>query len=423
MNNAIISILLVITIAVPLFFDGHAYSVFDISKITVLYILTFGLIALWAIRGGFRWAQNALTYPILAILASTIISTVFAVNPYLSFAGVYKRYGGLLSTMVYMVLFFAVVEFVNRDRIKMFVNVIVLTACVASVYGILQCFGLDPYNWTNTFGFGTRSASTFGHPSFFGTYLIMALPLVLYGILQGNRWMYPVAGLLMYAMFLSKTRSAFVGMIVALIYFFVLYRHRISYKVVGLVLVVIIGLSFVMPHSPVKRFGYDLKNWKPSGTIGYRLRIGMTTLDIIRDYPTFGVGMDCLGTRYATYYETRYKEICKGNNNRAHNAVLSILVEQGVVGLLAWLYIIVIYFRKVLANSDDLLVVALSSGVVAYIAQNMFSFGGVGVTPLFWMLMAMTVVIMKNNEKWQGESLSVSLMKKGMNHLMGKGEL
>ncbi len=337
-------------------------------------------------------------WPIVAILASAIISTIFAVNPYLSFAGVYKRYGGLLSTMVYMALFFAVVEFVNRDRIKMFVNVVILTASVSAVYGVLQHFGIDPYNWTITFGFGTRSASTFGHPSFFGAYLVMTLPLVLYGVLQGNKWMYPVAGLLIYAMFLSKTRSAFVGMIVALVYFFVLYRHKISYKVIGLVLAVIIGLSFVMPHSPVKRFGYDLKNWKPSGTIGYRLRIGMTCLDIIRDYPIFGVGMDCLGTKYATYYETRYEEKCKGNNNRAHNAILSILVEQGIIGLLAWLYIIVIYFRKVLANRDDLMIVTLSSGVVAYMVQNMFSFGGVGITPLFWMLIALTIISIKEKK-------------------------
>lgn len=399
MNKAIISILLVVTIAIPLWFDGHLYSVFDLSKITVLYILIFLLVALWAVRGGFRWAQNALTFPILAILASTIISTVFAVNPYLSFAGTYKRYGGLLSTMVYMVLFFAVVEFVNRDRIKTFMNVVVLTACVASVYGILQCFGLDPYNWTTNFGFGRRAVATFGHPSFFGAYLIMALPLVIYGILRGNKWMYPVAGLLMYALFLSKTRSAFVGMVAALIYFFVLYRHKVSYKVIGLVLAVIIGLSFVMPNSPMKRFVSDFKNGKPSGTIAERIKIGMVCLDIIRDNPVFGVGLDCLGTRYATYYETRYEEIGRGDNNRAHNAVLSILVEQGIVGLLAWLWFVVVYFRKVLANRDDLVVVALSSGVVAYMVQNLFAFGSPGITPLFWMLAGMTVVAVKYENK------------------------
>ncbi len=432
MNNAIISILLVITIAVPLWFDGHIYSVFDLSKITILYILTFGLVAVWAIRGfhnkppavyipkqkgiinipgglaytipshiiqGKASYMNQLLYPILAILASTVISTAFAVNPYMSFAGTYKRYGGLVSTVVYMVLFFAVVEFVNRDRIKMFINVIILTACVSAVYGVLQYFGIDPYNWTTNFGFGQgiRYASTFGHPMFFGAYMAMTLSLVLYGILQGNKWMYPVAGLLMYAMFLSKTRAAFVGMIVALIYFFVLYRHRISYKVIGLILAVIIGLSIVMPGSPIKRFGQDLKGWKPRASIAERIRVGMTTLDIIRDYPLFGVGLDCLGTKYATYYEIRYKEVCKGNSSRAHNAVLNILVEQGVLGLLAWLYIIVIYFREVLANREDPLVVALSSGVVAYTIQNLFSFGGVGITPLFWMLMGMTVVAVKND--------------------------
>ena len=133
----------------------------------------------------------------------------------------------------------------------------------------------------------------------------------------------------------------------------------------------------------------------------------------------FGIGLDCIGTRYVAYYETRYKEACKGTNNRAHNAVLSILVEQGIVGLLAWLYIIVIYFRMVLRNREDLLVVALSSGVVAYMGQNCFSFGGVGITPLFWMLMAMTIVVVEYKERWKGEVTSASLIKKGRNHLRG----
>ncbi len=49
-DQIIIAILLVIIIAVPLFFGGSLYSVFDLSKITILYILAFTILAIWSIK-------------------------------------------------------------------------------------------------------------------------------------------------------------------------------------------------------------------------------------------------------------------------------------------------------------------------------------------------------------------------------------
>ncbi len=395
MNKLIISLLLVITIAVPLFFDGHLYSVFDLSKITLLYILTFLLAGVWAVRGNLPQV-NPLTYPILAVLISTVISTVLAVSPYISLMGTYKRYGGLLTLIVYMVLFFAVTEFVTKQKIATFINAAILTSSVAACYGIFQSLGLDPYHWTTDFGWGLRASAAFGHPMYLGAYLAMALMLVLYGILQRRWWLYPVGGLLMYALFLSKTRSAFIALVVAMIYFFVLYRKQISYKLIGTVVVVIICLSIFIPNSPVKRFAHDLKDWKPSGTIAERFKIGMTTLDIVRDNPIVGIGPDCLAMVYPTYYELRYETKCTSVTNRAHNSILEVLVTQGIVGLLAWLCVVVIYFRMVIRNRNDLLVVALSSAVVAYMVQSLFSPPGTGITPLFWILIAMTIIACRN---------------------------
>ncbi|MFQ5685966.1 MAG: hypothetical protein ACE5GV_04835, partial [Candidatus Scalindua sp.] len=49
-DQIIIAILLVIIIAVPLYFDIHLHSVFDLSKITILYVLTFAMLAIWSIK-------------------------------------------------------------------------------------------------------------------------------------------------------------------------------------------------------------------------------------------------------------------------------------------------------------------------------------------------------------------------------------
>jgi O-antigen ligase len=303
-----------------------------------------------------------------------------------------------MSLVVYMVLFFAVVEFVKKSDIQKFINAVIITASVAAVYSLIQYTNLDPYDWSIDFGYDGRPSSTFGHPTFMGAYMAMTVPLVVYSIMKGKYWLCPIAGLLMYVAFLAKSRSAFLGMLIALVYLFVLYRKAISYKVIGFILVALVVLSVFMPNSPVKRFIAEYKEWNMEGNIGYRVQMANTCLDIAKDNYIVGIGMDNLAYKYSEYYQKRYKKDSDRYNNRAHNAILEVLVTQGIIGLLAWLSLFVFYFLSVWKNRQDLMVITLSSCVVAYMAQNMFTFGGPGITPLFWMLMGMTVVAVKNEE-------------------------
>ena len=116
-DQIIIAMLIVIIIAVPLYFDIHLHSVFDLSKITILYVLTFAMLAIWSIKtmitrqseftdkredadvslsypSASHTQQNKnrdnspqllrqpLILPILAFLFVTGVATVFSINPY-----------------------------------------------------------------------------------------------------------------------------------------------------------------------------------------------------------------------------------------------------------------------------------------------------------------------------------------------------
>ncbi|MDP6583185.1 MAG: O-antigen ligase family protein, partial [Anaerolineales bacterium] len=200
-----------------------------------------------------------------------------------------------------MVLFFAVVEFVKKSDIQKFINAVIITASVAAVYSLIQYTNLDPYDWSIDFGYDGRPSSTFGHPTFMGAYMAMTVPLVIYGIMKGEYWLYPIVGLLMYALFLSKTRSGFIGLVVAIIFFFALYKRK-SYKVLVPVLVALLALSVYMPNSPVKRFIAEYKEWNMEGNIGYRVQMANTCLDIAKDNYIVGIGMDNLAYKYSEYY-------------------------------------------------------------------------------------------------------------------------
>jgi O-antigen ligase len=152
-----------------------------------------------------------------------------------------------------------------------------------------------------------------------------------------------------------------------------------------------------MPNSPVKRFMAEYKEWNMEGNIGYRVQMANTCLDIFKDNYVVGVGMDNIAYKYSEYYQKRYKKDSDRYNNRAHNAILEVLATQGIIGLLAWLYLFLFYFKLVYENKENLIIISLSSAVVAYCTQNLFTFGGIGITPLFWILMGLTIVQAKND--------------------------
>jgi hypothetical protein len=461
-DQLIIAILLVIIIAVPLFFGVHLYSVFDLSKITILYILAFTILAIWSIKTiiicgspsfwgwtrptqvtsgredegrrtrdevessiGYRpqklglphsrWSglvgniyspyslAQPLNLPIIAFLFVSGLATFFSINPYMSLAGTYKRYDGFISTLVYVFLFYAVVNFIQRRRLSLLLNVIIFTACISSIYGVLQHFGLDPYTWN--LPSRIRAGSTFGHPAFFSAFLTMVIPLVLIKIFSPTetrnlklkaRSSKPfcfqlsafsfllsigILALLLITFYYTKTRASFLGLIASNLFFFFLIGRKtlIANKAKTIVtLTILIGISlFYNIHdktSVTGRFVQEIKPVLPKGTNALERDAGfadqlegttrerifqyITGLNIIRDYPILGIGPDTLGIIYPQYRAKVYAAVPASgkeneehksfiNQNRIHNDFLDVTVSRGLLGLGVYIWFIFAYSRMV----------------------------------------------------------------------------
>ncbi len=411
-DQIIIAILLVIIIAVPLYFDVHIHSVFDLSKITILYILTFAILAIWSIRtiiqSSYSQRLNSfnlsslskaqpLSLPIVAFLFVSGLSTIFSINPYLSLVGTYKRYGGFISTIVYVSLFFVIVNFIDKRRLSSLLNVIIITASAASIYGILQYFGLDLYHWSTSFGYGIRVSSTFGHPAFFAAFLIMVIPLVLTKIFSCKEtpkaYLYiGILALLLIASYYTRTRASFLGLIASNIFFFSLIgkKNLLADKTKMIVTItIIIGISIFFnvndKTSVVGRLIYDVNpshlsgekaenlqskhlaeqdliaqhapfegstqyprisdkrdsDWhiglarQIEGTTLTRFLQYLTSLRIISDYPILGIGPDTLGMIYPQYVAKLHREMNEHRGFENQNRIHSDLINITVsTGLL-----------------------------------------------------------------------------------------
>ena len=327
---------------------------------------------------------------IIGVLGVTGLATIFSVSPMTSFLGSNRRLDGLLSLMAYLFLFYMIVMCVRKKDIDKFIFVFIGIAVVTSIYGLCQKYRLDPLEGLLSIHksaplfFVDRPGSTFGNPAFFSAFLGVVVPLIVYAIIKYRQWwMCLVLGIVLYAMILTQTRSAFIGLLVAMVYFVIQSRYYAIFKLILIVLVFIAILSVLVPDSPAKRI-VNITGNAP------RLQIYNVGWELIKDRPWLGYGPDCLGFVYDNYHASLYGSM--SYQTRLHNEELDIIVDTGIIGLVAWVFFYVQYFRLAWKGRHNMITVALSSSVLGYLVQNQFSFGMMPNILTFWFLIALTVV-------------------------------
>lgn len=148
------------------------------------------------------------------------------------------------------------------------------------------------------------------------------------------------------ALILTKTRSAWLGLIFAAALILFLYKPR------TLILVpVLVGLFLLLSPKSVTWRVLTLKSFR-----GYRADYIKAGIKIIKDYPLLGTGANTVD---AVFKDPKY-----GLPERAikkvhlHNNIIQIAAERGIPALLAWLVFIVLAFSsllKLLKNKDPTL--------------------------------------------------------------------
>jgi len=143
----------------------------------------------WAKRSPWRWALVFAG----AFLFWHLLSTLYSPLPVLSALGRDPNNPGaeFYSTFSVIVIFLAVALRVRtQQQVRRILIVIAVTGSLTGAYGVAQYFGWDPI------GYGAkldRVYSTFGNPIYFGSFLIMSIPmtfaLALAGDLRGRWWL------------------------------------------------------------------------------------------------------------------------------------------------------------------------------------------------------------------------------------------
>lgn len=282
----------------PLIFTGNTSELFEFNKMW----LTFGITALIAALWGSKmiilkrpvFKRTPFDIPIFLFLISQIIATIISLDPHVSLWGYYSRWnGGLLSTITYIILFYAFVSnfftsiedkdahrksFIERNPtgieiVKRSLLVSVIAGLIASAWALPSHFGYDPTClvfrgtfdvscWTNDFQPKVRIFGTMGQPAWLAGYLSILIPITAGFIISSLRQtkklldprliFYSITFIIFYlALLYTGARSGMIGMYASLFvlgatYIFLNRKDLIflKNKFVAIFLTVIILVSF-----------------------------------------------------------------------------------------------------------------------------------------------------------------------------------
>ncbi|MGH9194119.1 MAG: O-antigen ligase family protein [Acidimicrobiia bacterium] len=390
----------------PVVFSRRTADVFNLFKITVLWVAAIIAIALWLIWSAERgiWLPRLrLLYPVVAFLLVATLATLFSENPGLSVVGLYHRYGGLLPFALYALVFLTIagLYWERPERLKEIAWAGAGAATIMAGYVLIQAAGLDWITWRAGDGKAPEfPVGTMGNSNFAGGYLGLAAPFLLYLALsiRSDFWRTIAVcgvGLELLALWYTQSRGGMIAAGTAFMFMAFAYRDRFprwfNAAVAGLVAFAAVIALLVVWHPGSDKAPGPLANIQTlrTGTLQIRVWYWQAAWRIFLDHPILGTGLE---TYFANYPKYRTPEDGKtlgmAITDKPHNIYLEYAANSGILGVGTYLAVLgfgIFYgYRQArrLEGAERLVLTTFMGALGGYVGQGFFS---IDVPPLAMM--------------------------------------
>ena len=196
-----------------------------------------------------------------------------------------------------------------------------------------------------------RATGTFGDPDTFGTVMVLCGIVLLHAgatstrhwIRLGSTFAFIVALLMVFLTFSRANWLAGVSALAAAIW---IYRARIRALVVAAPLLLVALLAIGLLQGPLSFAHERLESAQARESALARLPVGLAALRMFDERPLAGWGYGTFD-RYARPYFSGVANLASAEKDHAsHNLFLTILAEQGAIGLLCFIFPTVLWARR-----------------------------------------------------------------------------
>jgi O-antigen ligase len=369
----------------PLAYSWNTYDHYIVPKLLVARLLVVGLLFLFVARAltarSLVIKRTPLDRPLLAFVASAALSTLFAENVNVAVFGIYSRYDGLLTILTYAALFWLAVQTLQgpadaRKLLRVLLAGGYLVAAIAIVQSVTD---------TLTLGVFVPASGTLGQKNVLGALLALVCPLAYGELVAARSWgarLLAANALTVYglALFLSFSRSAWVAVALAAIVVGVGVRGpglRIAIGTVAGIVLLAIAIALLAQAGSLQPQRADL------GEFGDRPAVYGDSLHLIASRPLAGYGPDNFGLVFPRFESTDLHQ----QWDKAHAETLQVAATQGVVGLAAYLFILVAFIRAFWRGRRNPGAVVFA-GWVGYTATLQVNFSALAAAFPFWIFAA-----------------------------------
>ncbi|MCA1990838.1 MAG: IctB family putative bicarbonate transporter [Coleofasciculus sp. S288] len=295
---------------------------------------------------------------LLVLLYWGIATVATALSPVKKAAAV-----GWVKLTLYLLLFALMARVLRSPRFRsLIILLFLLVSLVVSVYGLRQWyFGAEALaTWvdpTSTSAKLTRVYSYLGNPNLLAGYLLPAVGLSISAFFTWQRWLPKALALTMFivnsaCLVLTFSRGGWIGFVVCLFVFLVLLVYWYSVQLPeawrpwampvllgGSAGVILLAVLFV---GPVRDRVLTIFVGRQDSSNNFRMNVWAAVVEMIRDRPILGIGPgnDAFNKIYPLYMRPRYSALS------AYSLFLEIAVETGFVGLLTFLWLLVVTFNQ-----------------------------------------------------------------------------
>jgi putative inorganic carbon (HCO3(-)) transporter len=363
-----------IGVSLPTFFFSRTLAgPLSVSPPGLALMLTWLAVAVRYRHVRLRWPRSGYDVPLALLLAASLLSLAVTQYPLLSVRD-------LRALIFEPVLFFWLLMTWPASR-RWALAGFVTGACLTALAAIAQ--GVSGIGGTEVEGV-LRVQAWYPSANHLALMLGRAWAFVLAGALAWRRWMWLPCGLLGLALLLTFSTGGWLGTLAAsLVVLLALGYRRLAIRtgsVAVALLVVVSGLAILgaLPErlNPLRQTG------------GFRLDLWISSLEMLRDHPLLGVGLDNFVYLYQQVY-LREGAAAEPTLSHPHNWILNFWLSLGIVGLIAFVWLVVRFWRQARFSKGWLVAGAL--GAIADMLVHGFidnSYFLVDLAFVFWMCLA-----------------------------------
>lgn len=352
---------------------------FGFEQIKVLFfIVSLSLIGfLW--RGeGVRWTAIGKAGGLFILVLA--LTSLAGIDPKNSFLGTQPYFQGVIL-YAYLFLFFLIVGWI-KIKFKVWAVVLGMSASLVSLLAVKDWIILNILHIPVP-TYAGRVVSTFGQPNFYAGFLLLTLPFAYYlrpfGLILG---LISIIGI-----FVSYSRSAILLALLLLI-LGLIDQLKIKFKIAAVVfgaIFISVILAFIYSSGLIgNEFSNPIATGNPDLTresVEKRVYIWPQIIKITLQKPLFGYGLENIDKAFRNYFAVNKHPLFEENLNvspvllslkelnldRTHNYILDLLMFSGIVGVLSWIIVVALLFKK---TKQKVLIVSLATYLVWIQFQN-----------------------------------------------------